>query len=1033
MRKLLCITALLFATVARAQTITYPILVMAEDNATAVTQVTQTTNTATPDRMFLRVNNLRYNNKGRVRLNNGTAKSWVQFNTTNATCAVPENLGCMSVNAYGVVRFTFAIPSDWTSGGDPFVSGSNTFDFEMTVPGSSKIFVDNGHGYRILWIDFLESGDGYTGSSGVTNYWRAHGGDPIIGKTGSPLHVTDTIVWTDYSSTAFRSADLGTHFNNSASEAQGKVIFETATITDNQGNATSAKCASCHVKNGKDLAYWRFENKTIIEVAKARNLSTTDAQKIAAYIRSLDDDFTLSNGTTPANPPGYPWCDPYQPGDSYVTGQRLSASDTFYWPAGSCNVLDYDSDASARYRLVLSEWDIKDINADYKYEDIPIAESLPCYHCWLPIEHVMDYASGSWNDIEPKLTAYQATGQSLGSLNTSGHQLNVQVQTSKKVGQGAVSTQQWSRRRLDVVRLAAMKHLERQFFTDGDYHVKFSQLFGQSDGVPSQARSWMHKHSRSVFDVAPHISSAVSDVGGYEFSEVGVTTGQLVNNHKWYQLARYLTPGWDPASSAQGPVDNQYQISFMYNKATQPIKFSGTVFDQLDMLWKVRSDGSPANTSTELTRARGWTPNTMNVYFFGRVLWDDGGINSMLSVDRGPTLNAMLQAWYDVISPYAPYTSPVIARGVERYEFDAIGTNPSGGATAPFGIGANEWNNANNFYTFVAKTDAVPGVNKNLLNNVATMWEEFYGSSTNWNAVVSGDTGPPPVTLSVTYPAGGEAFEAGSTVIGAISTSGTDSMLVFLQKNSVTIATSPDSVASNSGFSWTLDAGLTPDTDYRFGVSSASGPITAYSGVFEVEAPDVTPTDSTDATMGELTKHEWSGSCSFEAGNVIQASGDFGVAQPNDNGCAWLRPLHSFEKVSVTIESIVAPWVGSTVSLVMSKGTDSTSAMVAVDISQAAEADSVYVRLSVRRNDDGPRRYVTRTPQKVSVSTCLRLRHVTGVIYGEYSNQCTGTYTAVGNFSVAWTPLFAGIHANSRTGVAGPPVEAVVYNMKREQ
>jgi len=169
MKKLLFLFSLV-ALPAVGQTIEYPIIVMADDNASAITQVTVNTDTATPDRMFLRVNNLRYNNKGRVRLNNGTAKSWVQFNTTNATCAVPESFGCMSVNAYGVVRFTIAIPADWKTGGNPFVSGSNTFDFEMTVPGSAKVFVDNGHGYRILWMDFLTSGDGYTGIGGVTSY-----------------------------------------------------------------------------------------------------------------------------------------------------------------------------------------------------------------------------------------------------------------------------------------------------------------------------------------------------------------------------------------------------------------------------------------------------------------------------------------------------------------------------------------------------------------------------------------------------------------------------------------------------------------------------------------------------------------------------------------------------------------------------------------------------------------------------------------------------------------------------------------------
>lgn len=1015
-------------------TVTYPILVLADNNATATTQATFTFDTANPDRIFVRASNLRYNGKGRIRLNNGTAKTWVTFNEGSTTCAEPEDYGCMAINAYPVVRFTASVPSDWKTGNDPWISGSNTFDLQMVVPGSPKVFVDNGHGYRVLWFDALESGDGYTGSTGVTQYWKNHGGDNVLSKTGSPLHMTDTIVWDDYSSTAWRSRGLGSHFENSSSIAAGSSYFKTASITDNQGNAVTATCADCHDQDGDDMSYQRIENEFIIETVRARGGTETQGQQVAAFIRSRDDDHTLSNGTTSVDPPGYPWCPMFQPGDSYVTGNRLSQTDYFYWIAGSCEVLDYDDESAARWRTLLTEWDVQDIDADFKLEDLPISWPLSGWHQWLPIDHPMDFASGSWSQIEPHLDDYFAAS-SYSQINTEGHHLNNQVATSHKIGQNGETVQQWGVYRTDFQRVTIMKVLERSFFYDGINFGRHSSIFGENQGTPSYSPGFLTRQSTQIFEVAPHVNSPTNASQGWEFSEVGDTRGQTTANHFWYLLPRIVNPGWDPAMSAQVPNDMQYNVSFFFDKTSAPYRFTAHLVDQLDMLWKVNGSGNRAtssNANSGLTRARGWTPNVMNVHAWGRSLWDDGGFTYMSSADQGRVINAVAQAWYDVISDYGPnYDDAIIDRGTKRYQWEPKGYDTP--TTGPFGGAANEFYDTDNFYRWIDNANAVPSSDKTLLTNLAEMFEDVYGSAVDWGALVDDAPGPPPVTLSVTVPAGGESYTQGDNVTVQVSTSGTDSLLAFLQKGGVTVETAADSVVSALSFMWALAPDLAVGSDYRFGVSSASGgTVTAYSGLFTVNAYVPPASDSTDATMSELEHYNWSGACDFGVGNTIEAAGDFGIAQPNDNGCAWLRPLHEFTKVSVTFEDIDAPISASTGSLVMSAGTDSVSAMAAIDYSASPEEDSAYVRMSVRFEDDGPRRYVTRVPVQVDKFICGRLRFDAGTIYSEYSEECTGSYTALGSVAVGFTPTHTGVQANSRTGVAGAPVELTVYDIKRE-
>lgn len=1027
-------------------TVTYPILVVASNNATATTQASFTFDTASPNRIYIRASNLRYNGKGRVRLNNGTAKSWVTFNESSTTCAVPENYGCMAVNAYSTVRFTASVPSDWLTGDDPWVSGSNTFDFQMVVPGSAKVFVDNGHGYRILWMDALESGDGYTGSSGVTQYWKDHGGDNVLSKTGSPLHMTDTIAWEDYSSASWRESSISGYLGNSSHESAGQTYFTSATITDNLGNATSATCSDCHALNGADLSYYRIENEFIIETVRARGGTLEEGQQVAAYIRSHDTEFTLSNGTTSVDPVGYPWCSPYQPGSSYVTGNLLSESDTFYWPAGSCEYLDYDSESAPEWRVEIARWDVTDIDADFRYENIPIARQLPPYHGWLPIRHMMDYAPSQWSPlVTPLAEYYAATGAN--QISTEAHQFQTVMQTSEKVGQNGATVQQWGVNRIDTRRLGVMKNFDMSFFHTGDWQNAYASIYNANQGVPSQARSWPMKQSSNSFQVAPHVTSPSEAISGWEFGEVGDVRGQVLANHLWYQLTRYISHGWAPESSAQVPNDMQYQISFFFDKQQAPYRFTGTIIDQLDMLWKVNASGGRAtqnNANSGLTRARGWTPNVMNVHAWGSNMWDDGGFTYMSAADQARAVNAVAQAWYDVISAYGPnYDDPIIERGTQRYQWEPKGyVTPT---TGPFGVTANEFHDTNNFYRWIDKANDIAGSDKTLLANLAEMFEDFYGSSVNWSALVDGNPGPAPVTLAVTQPSGGESYTQGDLVTVQVTTSGTDSLLAFLQKGGVTVETATDSVESALAFTWALDSTLTVGEDYRFGVSSASGgTVTAYSGLFtvaEYTAP-VIPDSFEVGGIGSLTRKDWSDGASGDLLDIdvtadkftSQTGTPFALASRDYGPVLW-RPLIGYSSYEMKVDTISASHGNSYQLFDLREDTVATSSSFGIAFYPTSyTGDSLRARLTIRKSASDTRQYLPDTSGSyvstmVSTGWCFSLSHADGVGYAWYNENCQdGGEVLLGSydFGDAWSPEYMGLSLSPRTGASGSGMYAVI-------
>ncbi len=142
-----------------------------------------------------------------------------------------------------------------------------------------------------------------------------------------------------------------------------------------------ASCSNCHAQDGRDLNYFNFSNRSIVERAYFHGVARSEGQKIAAYIRSLN---------LPVVARARPWNPPYQPGPG------LDSRPAYEWAAGAGldEVLDRDSDMEGY--LFSSGTSADAVNAvvnrfgKLNMRELPVAVQMPDWNQWLPRLHPSD-------------------------------------------------------------------------------------------------------------------------------------------------------------------------------------------------------------------------------------------------------------------------------------------------------------------------------------------------------------------------------------------------------------------------------------------------------------------------------------------------------------------------------------------------------------------------------------------------------------------------------------------------------------------
>jgi hypothetical protein len=514
-------------------TVTLPIEVIGPDQTTETIQL-EVSDPSSVDHLWVKAYSIGYpyhlaeergytTDKASIRLNSG---SWVDINNQTVTCQEPEQSARCVEGAMHTIRFRLPIESLGS------LQQSNTLSFRFNYADPSGAPGDPSTGYRILGLE-LRDGSGSDKIDETSFEWD----DP-----GS---------WT---------APDG--YGTSSDVSAGKNLWHERNFLKDgwSGEQIWASCADCHLKNGEDLQYFGFSNKSIIQRSRFHGLSSEQGKQIAAYIRSID--ITTDDGRT-IDPPGRPWNPPYQPGPTSAgsrapdaprtDGTPFSNLDAVYWAAGAG--LDWALDTDREMKDYLFP---NGITSDaYKVEaepgtdralnmrEIPLPVQMPDWNEWLPAVHPRDAFGSAWDNhtissfYEQELPdlVQQARDGKIGKARRASALIwkhmseGVKGETAFYDGVCSSNTPQhgdWMVARLSCLQWTLTKTFE--VMQPNHFEDEAKSLYGPA----AEPMQWF-SDARVVFDQAPHILGPVKGSKNEVMDRYHDTA--------WYQLQLVLNPG----------------------------------------------------------------------------------------------------------------------------------------------------------------------------------------------------------------------------------------------------------------------------------------------------------------------------------------------------------------------------------------------------------------------------------------------------------------------------------------------------------
>ena len=509
------------------------------------------------ERLWLQVNNLSYEDKGSIQINEG---AWLSLNHQTVTLQRQEAArGGMVHGGFSTIRFSVPVSN--------LQAGRNTLRFRFnTSDGISN-------GYRVVQFNLLDtSGNQLLPASTFVEddptQWRPPLGEEANIREGERLWKEATL-WSSYS------------LNSTRGFWYGYQLPEPSLI--------QANCSSCHTQDGRDLELFSYSNKSIIERAKFHRLTERQGEQIASYIRSL------SSQEDGIGRYGRPWNPPYQP------GPQLKGKPIEQWAAGAGldAVLDDDKDMlpylfpnGVNQAEVYKHFDSDKLQ---NQTEIPLAIQLPDWKHWLPIIHPMDaYTKNDfWNSpTEPdQFNPQQGYQDFRDYLETNPPQPQNRKELMAQNGKFwfhyrgflVQGTEQgfphWrtpdgnATKSLgdDVPRELAATSLARlmavQFFeimNEFNLQDKASWFGAPEDHGPENVRQWFGENYQ-VFEVPAHFQACVEDgaiIGDCDrFFGQPKETGQYEST-VWYHLQLILNGG-NGMMSHNSPVDNNYHPEYI--------------------------------------------------------------------------------------------------------------------------------------------------------------------------------------------------------------------------------------------------------------------------------------------------------------------------------------------------------------------------------------------------------------------------------------------------------------------------------------
>ena len=656
--------------------------------------------------LWMQVHNLSYDNKGSVKINNG---NWIDLTNSSVDVAYPEvNIGGIG-GGYSTIRITVPLS------GNAVVNGTNTIQFRFNqTDGLSS-------GWRVLDFNFLRN----NGSKAIPE---------------NDFIEDDPATWAPILTS---SADL----------QAGENLWYTATLVEGfNGPSITATCNDCHTEQGRDLKYFNYSNKSIVERARFHGLSEREGEQIASWIRALD---------LPA--PGRPWNPPYQPGPG------LDDKPVEEWSAGAGLewVLDDDSE-TLPYLFpngILDE--VASTKSTLNMRELPLAIQFPDWNRWLPLVHPKDF----WGNAFLNSEAWQEFNSELPSASRGVNVADRGIIEAIRSFDSAVTD--WRRDASLPAGKTPEDHVKGNLGLQLWQLVKvwdFMQTYHLEDHGDEfyehgEKRTWVSE-ARNVFNVAPHISSAP---GAYTH---GTEALDKFFSHAWYMYQLVINPG-NREPLGHRPVDWKYQFGHIgdYSKHTNLESGNRLIASYIKMIQMLDNDRG--------INENGWYIRHAHPYWFMRSMATESSVSnegiwgSVPREQRGPIAEVMVRSFLKKSLEYEINEWP---RGQDHHQLEPQSYTP----VAHDGRGSifeDRFNYADNFYRLIPEL-LDWGVAPSMLDSMATWGEDLWPSG-DWEDLVDysgsgGDGNKPTLSISING-SDSETPEQGGNARVTISRSGSTS------------------------------------------------------------------------------------------------------------------------------------------------------------------------------------------------------------------------------------------------------------------
>lgn len=731
---LLVVAAFQFSQPLNSDTVTLPIEVFPPDGSSQHSEPVSVdvSDPSGVDRLYIQghalgyhksdhADNNGYDQKASFRINGG---SWVPIDNDTATCLYPERLysirgstgttpGCIGGPLH-TVRLELPI-----SGTGALVSGDNTIEFRFNGTDG------HGSGYRILALE-LRRGNGSNAIDG-TQFVEAN-----YDNWGAPSG--------------------GNASNGAQLWAQNNLLVEGPS-----GRNIVASCANCHARDGSDLKFYNYSNRSIQARSRFHGLTNQQAKDIAAYIRSVDLDLPSGYSVEDA---GRPWDPPYQP------GPNLENTPVELWGAGAGLewVLDDEEEAPGTQRDMTTYMipggpsDLSQVHPDNAFPvwKQPIAFQLPDWNNWLPDVHPYDvYGKSSWENTGIyKVYDEEIVGrwENAGLLQDDIDQAINDAQSCNQYVRGAAETMRRftiDRWRNDYESLSKASRFEGSpdpkidEISDNQWMaVKMWEIHNRydlQDVAPQmytpnndcgrkwggQNRSWLGNNN-SVYNVAPHKNSKPQYPGTSPYAD---GPQNLFFTSAWYELQMILGP--NQGNNDHGnPFDWNYHNPHIDDVESSYGHSQGLRWLRAQIV--VQQQKSNYRTFEEGDFDAGWNMHNMQPT---RMFWtkNDAPIRNMNQGTRRDVTEAVLRAWLAHTEQIPTSSWP---RGSDWGHGDVLPSSytPQGGTF----IG-DAGTKADYFYRMMAKAQNL-GIAADVVDGLAR-WGESMWPKANWEQYMCTDCG----------------------------------------------------------------------------------------------------------------------------------------------------------------------------------------------------------------------------------------------------------------------------------------------------